>query len=164
MIRAAKARGVLVTCETAPHYLLLNDRMIADSGDFKMNPPIRSVADQMALIAGIQDGTIDCIATDHAPHSAEEKSRGFAGSLNGIVGLETAFPLCYTYLVRTGVITLQRLVELMSLNPRRIFGINDNPTKVTFDVENEYEINPDTFISMGHSTPFKGWKVVGKLV
>lgn len=164
LIRSAKSRGVLVTCETCPHYLLLNDRMVEDSGDFKMNPPIRSVADQMALIAGIQDGTIDCIATDHAPHTAEEKSRGFAGSLNGIVGIETAFPLCYTYLVKTGIIPLDRLVELMSLAPRRIMGLTSNPDRVTFDVETEYEIDPDSFISKGHSTPFKGWKVVGRKV
>lgn len=164
LIRAAKARGVRVTCETAPHYLLLNDQMIADSGDYKMNPPIRTLADQMALIAGIQDGTIDCIATDHAPHSAEEKSRGFAGSLNGIVGLETAFPVCYTYLVLPGIISLERLVELMSLAPRRIMNLTENPEMVTFDVETEYEIDPDQFVSLGHSTPFKGWKVVGKLI
>ena len=164
IIRRAKARGVLVTCETCPHYLLLNDRMVKDSGDYKMNPPIRTLEDQMALIAGIQDGTIDCISTDHAPHSAEEKSRGFAGSLNGIVGIETAFPLCYTYLVRPGIISLERLIELMSIKPREIMRIAEPARRVTFDVETEYEIDPSQFLSKGKSTPFKGWKVVGRLV
>lgn len=173
LIRKAKSRGVLVTAETCPHYLLLNNNCITTGqggvpedwdGNFKMNPPIRGLADQMALIAGIQDGTIDCICTDHAPHSEEEKSKGFAASLNGIVGIETAFPLCYTYLVKTGIISLQRLVELMSLNPRKIMGITDNPGKISFDVETEWTIDPEQFISKGKSTPFAGWKVVGKVI
>lgn len=162
LIREAKARGAKVTCETAPHYLLLNERNLQEDGCWKMNPPLRGVDDQMALLAGIIDGTIDVIATDHAPHTAEEKSRGLENSAFGIVGIECAFPLMYTYLVRTGLITLERLVELMSTRAREIMGLPTGASWATFEVETPYEINPDTFLSKGHSTPFAGWTVYGR--
>ena len=123
VIRKAKAEGVNITCETAPHYLVMDDSDLQEEGRFKMNPPLRSAADREALVEGIKDGTIDMIATDHAPHSAEEKAKGLAGSAFGIVGLETAFPLLYTKLVKTGEISLERLIELMAINPRKRFGI-----------------------------------------
>lgn len=162
LIREAKARGVKVTCETAPHYLLLNERCMDEDGCWKMNPPLRGVDDQMALLAGIQDGTIDVIATDHAPHTDEEKSRGLEHSAFGIVGIECAFPLMYTYLVRTGFITLDRLVELMSTRAREIMGLPIGTSWATFEVETPYEIDPHKFISKGHSTPFAGWQVYGR--
>lgn len=162
LIREAKARGVKVTCETAPHYLLLNERCMGEDGCWKMNPPLRGVDDQMALLAGIQDGTIDVIATDHAPHTDEEKSRGLEHSAFGIVGIECAFPLMYTYLVRTGFITLDRLVELMSTRAREIMGLPIGTSWATFEVETPYEIDPRKFISKGHSTPFSGWQVYGR--
>lgn len=162
LIREAKARGVKVTCETASHYLLLNERCMGEDGCWKMNPPLRGVDDQMALLAGIQDGTIDVIATDHAPHTDEEKSRGLEHSAFGIVGIECAFPLMYTYLVRTGFITLDRLVELMSTRAREIMGLPIGTSWATFEVETPYEIDPRKFISKGHSTPFAGWQVYGR--
>lgn len=162
LIREAKARGVKVTCETAPHYLLLNERCMGEDGCWKMNPPLRGVDDQMALLAGIQDGTIDVIATDHAPHTDEEKSRGLEHSAFGIVGIECAFPLMYTYLVRTGFITLDRLVELMSTRAREIMGLPMGTSWATFEVETPYEIDSRKFISKGHSTPFAGWQVYGR--
>lgn len=162
LIREAKARGVKVTCETAPHYLLLNERSMGEDGCWKMNPPLRGVDDQMALLAGIQDGTIDVIATDHAPHTDKEKSRGLEHSVFGIVGIECAFPLMYTYLVRTGFITLDRLVELMSTRAREIMGLPIGTSWATFEVETPYEIDPRKFISKGHSTPFAGWQVYGR--
>lgn len=162
LVREAKARGVKVTCETAPHYLLLNERCMGEDGCWKMNPPLRGVDDQMALLAGIQDGTIDVIATDHAPHTDEEKSRGLEHSAFGIVGIECAFPLMYTYLVRTGFITLDRLVELMSTRAREIMGLPIGTSWATFEVETPYEIDPRKFISKGHSTPFAGWQVYGR--
>ncbi|MBQ8506762.1 MAG: dihydroorotase [Clostridia bacterium] len=164
LIRKAKAEGLDVSCETGPHYLLLNDSMLQEDGRFKMNPPIRSRADQEALIAGIIDGTIDMIATDHAPHSAEEKGRGLEKSLMGVVGLETAFPLLYTNLVRTGAISLEKLVELMSINPRKRFGIAGDPGFTAFDLEAEYAIDPADFLSMGRSTPFAGDHVLGRCI
>lgn len=164
LIRQAKARGVRVTTETAPHYLLLNEGMLQEDGCWKMNPPIRTVADQMALLAGIADGTIDVIATDHAPHSAEEKSRGLMQSAFGIVGIETAFPLLYTHLVRTGLISMERLVELMSTRPREIMGLPQGESWATFDLDAHYTIDPEHFISLGHSTPFVGWEVWGKCI
>lgn len=164
LIREAKARGAKVTCETAPHYLLLNERMLQEDGAWKMNPPLRGVEDQMALIAGIQDGTIDVIATDHAPHTAEEKSRGLAGSLMGISGIECAFPLMYTYLVRTGVISMERLVELMSTRARELMGVCVEDSWATFDIETEYTIDPAEWVSKGKSTPFAGWRVVGRCI
>jgi len=164
LIRDAKASGVRVTTETAPHYLLLNDRMLQEDGCWKMNPPIRSEADQQALLEGIIDGTIDVIATDHAPHSAEEKSRGLAGSAFGIVGIETAFPLLYTYLVRTGQVSLERLIYLMSTRGREITGLPTDDSWATFDLDARYTIDPEQFVSKGHSTPFAGWEVYGKCV
>ena len=164
LIREAKARGAKVTCETAPHYLLLDERCMGEDGCWKMNPPLRGVDDRMALLAGIQDGTIDVIATDHAPHTAEEKSRGLEHSAFGIVGIECAFPLMYTYLVRTGFITLERLVELMSTRAREITGLPQGTSWTTFEVETPYEIDPDKFLSKGHSTPFAGWTVYGRCV
>lgn len=164
LIREAKARGAKVTCETAPHYLLLNERCMGEDGCWKMNPPLRGVDDQMALLAGIQDGTIDVIATDHAPHTDEEKSRGLEHSAFGIVGIECAFPLLYTYLVRTGFITLERLVELMSTRAREITGLPQGTSWATFEVETPYEIDPGKFLSKGHSTPFAGWQVYGRCI
>lgn len=170
LIRAAKAEGLPVSCETAPHYLLLTDADLKEEGRFKMNPPIRSAADQLELINGLLDGTIEAIATDHAPHTAEEKSRGLAGSAMGIVGLECAFPLLYTYLVRRGVISLERLVGLMSDNPRRLFGfapglaVGEAADVTVIDPERSYEIDPDTFLSKGRATPFAGWRVKGAVL
>lgn len=161
LIRRAKADGVDITCETAPHYLVMNDMMLEDDGRFKMNPPIRSEDDRLALIEGIKDGTIDMIATDHAPHSAEEKSRGLEKSLMGVVGLETAFPVLYTRLVKEGIISLEKLVELMSVNPRKRFHIEDSGICV-YDLGKEYAIDPNEFETKGRSTPFSGRKVYGE--
>ncbi len=163
LIRQAKAEGVNVTCETAPHYLLLDESVLQEDGRFRMNPPIRGKADREALVEGLLDGTIDMIATDHAPHSAEEKSRGLAGSAFGVVGLETAFPALYTGLVRPGILALERLVELMAVTPRERFGIplrEDDRTE--WDLEREYEIDPAEFLSMGRATPFAGMKVFSR--
>ncbi len=168
LIRRAKSDGLPVTCETAPHYLVLCDEDLQDNGRFRMNPPLRSREDRRALIDGIIDGTIDMIATDHAPHSAEEKSGGLVNSLNGIVGLETAFPILYTKLVKTGVITLEKLIELMQVNPARRFDIGNSlkigsPADITvFNLSEEYAVNPKDFLSKGRSTPFEGEKVFGK--
>ena len=163
LIRKAKAEGLDVTCETAPHYLLLDDSMIQEDGRFKMNPPIRDKSDRDALIAGIKDGTIDMIVTDHAPHTEEEKSRGLAGSPMGIVGLETSFPLLYTYLVLPGILTLDRLIGLMSDNPRKRFGLAERDDDFTlFDLGERYRIDPADFLSKGRSTPFTGWEVAGE--
>ena len=162
LIRAAKAEGVDVTCETAPHYLVLCDEDLCEEGRFKMNPPLRSSADRDALIEGILDGTIDMIATDHAPHSQEEKSRGLEKSAFGIVGLETAFPILYTEFVKTGKMTLERLVELMCINPRKRFGITSEVGYTVWNIEKEYTVNPDAFASMGHATPFAGKRVFGE--
>ncbi len=161
IIRKAKARGVDITCETAPHYLVLDDSQLEEDGRFKMNPPIRSAADRDALIEGILDGTIDMIATDHAPHSAEEKSKGLAGSNMGVVGIETAFPVMYTHFVKTGRMTLEHLLDLLVYNPRRRFGLDINGFSV-WSVDEEYTINPEDFVSKGKSTPFAGNKVFGK--
>lgn len=169
-IRRAKRDGVDATCETCPHYLVLDDSMLRNEGRFKMNPPIRGAADRAALIEGIRDGTIGIIATDHAPHSAEEKSKGLRGSLMGITGLETAFPILYTELVRKGVIPLEKLIELMSVNPARRFGLEHDiaagkeANLAVFDLDREYEIDPGTFVSQGRATPFAGWKVKGKCI
>lgn len=162
LIRKAKAEGVDVTCETAPHYLIFNDMDLKESGSFKMNPPIRSEEDRQALIEGIRDGTIDMIATDHAPHGYDEKSRGLENSLMGVVGLETAFPVMYTYLVKKGIITLERLIELMAINPRRRFGITQTEDICVYDLQSEYKIDPSEFKSKGKSTPFDGLTVAGK--
>ena len=162
LIRQAKARGVDVTCETAPHYLVLCDEDMQEDGRFKMNPPLRSREDKKALIEGIKDGTIDMIATDHAPHSAEEKGRGLEKSLMGVVGLETAFPVLYTELVMKNIITLDRLVELMSFKPKERFGIDTNNDFAVFDISEAYKIDPENFLSMGRATPFAGREVFGR--
>lgn len=162
LIRQAKARGVDVTCETAPHYLVLCDEDMQEDGRFKMNPPLRSREDKQALIEGIKDGTIDMIATDHAPHSAEEKGRGLEKSLMGVVGLETAFPVLYTELVMKNIITLERLVELMSFKPKERFGIDTNNDFAVFDISEAYKIDPENFLSMGRATPFAGREVFGR--
>ena len=165
LIRQAKARGVKVTCETGPHYLVLCEDDLQEEGRFKMNPPLRSAEDREALIEGLLDGTIDAIATDHAPHSAEEKSRGLQGSAMGIVGLETAFPVLYTKLVRTGRVPLERLVEALSEAPRRIFGLPQAPQdRVIVDLEHPFIIDSSRFASMGHATPFDGWEVYGRVL
>ena len=161
-IRAAKARGVNVTCETGPHYLILDDSDLKEEGRFKMNPPLRSAADKVALIEGIQDGTIDMIATDHAPHSAEEKAKGLAGSAFGIVGLETAFSLMYTHLVKTGQITMEKLIELMVTNPRERFSIPLGEDFSVWDLGAEYTVDPEKFVSMGKATPFAGERLFGQ--
>lgn len=162
LIRQAKAHGVNVTCETAPHYLVLCDDDMQEDGRFKMNPPLRSREDKEALIEGIKDGTIDMIATDHAPHSAEEKGRGLEKSLMGVVGLETAFPVLYTELVTKNIITLDRLVELMSFKPKERFGIDTNNDFAVFDISEAYKIDPEDFLSMGRATPFAGREVFGR--
>ena len=179
LVRAAKARGVNVTCETAPHYLVLCEDDLQEDGRFKMNPPLRSAADKAALIEGIKDGTVDMIATDHAPHSLEEKSKGLAGSAFGIVGLETSFPVLYTELVGKGIITLERLIDLMAIAPRRVFGldageygydgfggyIEDNQVAdlAVLDLNVHRRINPAEFLSKGRSTPFEGMEVDGQI-
>lgn len=162
LIRQAKTRGVNVTCETAPHYLVLCDEDMQEDGRFKMNPSLRSREDKEALIEGIKDGTIDMMATDHAPHSAEEKGRGLEKSLMGVVGLETAFPVLYTELVMKNIITLDRLVELMSFKPKERFGIDTNNDFAVFDISEAYKIDPEDFLSMGRATPFAGREVFGR--
>ena len=162
IIRKAKAEGVDITCETGPHYLTMTDMEIGEDGRFKMNPPIRSKADRDALVEGLIDGTVDMVATDHAPHSKEEKSRGLEKSNMGVVGIETAFPVLYTKLVKTGIITLEKLVEVMSVAPRERFEITSDAGFTVFDLGAEYEINPDEFLSMGKSTPFEGMRVYGR--
>ena len=170
LLRRAKAEGLDVTCETAPHYLLLDESMLQEDGRFKMNPPLREKADREALLEAVQDGTIDMIATDHAPHSAEEKGRGLAGSAMGIVGLETAFPLLYTYLVKPGILSFPRLMELLHSAPSRRFGIPERPTEgenasfTVFDLHTPYTIDPASFLSKGRATPFAGWQVQGRCV
>lgn len=172
LVRRAKAEGLDVTCETAPHYLTITNEEIEDSGRFKMNPPIKGEEDKKALIGALKDGTIDMLATDHAPHSAEEKSKGFAGSAFGIVGIETAFPVMYTNLVEAGIITLDELIALMYEKPRKRFGLEvkdikdelagETPTFTIWNLDEEYSINPEEFLSKGKSTPFEGWNVKGR--
>lgn len=168
LIRKAKAEGVDISCETGPHYLVFNDMDIKDEGRFKMNPPIRDESDRLALIEGIKDGTIEFIATDHAPHTVEEKSGGLKNSLMGVVGLETAFPVVYTEFVRRGVITLEKLMELLNTNARRRFGIGgeiapgQRADLTVFDLDEKYTVDPKEFLSMGKSTPFEGRSVYGK--
>lgn len=164
VIRRAKAEGINITAETGPHYLTLTDADLIDDGRFKMNPPLRSEKDKSALIAGILDGTIDMLATDHAPHSSEEKAKGLRGSVFGVVGLETAFAVMYTKLVRTGVLTLEKLSDLMSEAPRKRFGIKSDVGFTVFDISTPYVINPADFLSMGKSSPFTGMTVYGKCV
>ena len=162
IIRKAKAAGIDVTCETGPHYLVMDDSMLQENGRFKMNPPLRSAEDREALVQGILDGTIDMIATDHAPHSAEEKAKGLEKSAFGVVGIETAFPICYTYLVKTGILSLEKLVELLVVNPRKRFGIDLGCDFSVWDLEAESTVDPADFVSMGKATPFEGWTVKGK--
>ncbi|MBQ9761072.1 MAG: dihydroorotase [Clostridia bacterium] len=161
LIRAAKAEGVNVTCETAPHYLVMDDGDLQEDGRFKMNPPLRGREDREALVEGILDGTIDMIATDHAPHSAEEKSRGLEKSLFGIVGLETAFPLLYTKLVKTGILTMERLVDLLVYNPHRRFGIPLGNDFSVWELDAEFEVDPNEFLTMGRATPLTGMRLCG---
>ncbi len=162
LIREAKRNGVDITCETAPHYLVLDEGDLREDGRFKMNPPLRGKADREALIEGVLDGTIDMIATDHAPHSAKEKSRGLEKSAFGIVGLETAFSVMYTHFVKTGIITLERLCELMCKNPRERFGIPLGNDFSVWDLSAKYTVDPEEFASMGRATPFAGAELYGK--
>ena len=162
LIRAAKAEGLDVTCETAPHYLVLDDGDLQEDGRFKMNPPLRSPEDREALIDGLCDGTIDMIATDHAPHSVEEKSRGLENSPFGVVGLETAFPVLYTYMVRAGVLTMDKLIEVLVVNPRARFGIPLGQDFSVWDLNASYTVDPETFKTMGRATPFAGHTLRGK--
>lgn len=172
LIRAAKAEGLDITCETAPHYLTISNDEIEDDGRFKMNPPIKAAEDKAALIEALRDGTIDMIATDHAPHSAEEKSRGFADSAFGIVGLETAFPVLYSRMVEQDIISSEKLVEMLYTAPRRRFGLEacsleeeltkEKPSFAIWDLDATYSINPEDFLSKGKSTPFDGWEVKGR--
>lgn len=164
LIRRAKKRGVNVTCETAPHYLVMDENNLLEEGRFKMNPPLRGRDDREALIEGIRDGTIDMIATDHAPHSIEEKSKGLQGSAFGIVGIETAFPILYTYLVKSGIVTLERLLELLVSAPRKRFSIPMGAEFSIWDLNDEYAVDPHQFLSMGRATPFEGWRVFGRCV
>ena len=162
LIRQAKAQGVNVTCETGPHYLILTDEDLKEDGRFKMNPPLRSKEDRQALIEGVLDGTIDMIATDHAPHSQEEKSRGLEKSAFGIVGIETAFQLLYTHLVKKDIISLEKLVELLAVNPRKRFGLEYDNSFTVWDLDKKSIINPSDFLSMGKATPFEGEEVFGE--
>ena len=164
ILRQAKKSGLDVSCETAPHYLVLTDADLKEDGNYKMNPPLRSESDKNALIEGLLDGTIEMIATDHAPHSVEEKSRGLEKSLFGIVGLETAFPVLYTHLVKTGTLSLEQLSKLMSENPRKRFNLNKNAGITVFNLDKRYKIDPNDFYSMGRNTPFKDNRVFGECV
>ena len=162
LLRRAKREGLDVSCETAPHYLVLDECDLQEDGRFKMNPPLRSREDREALLEGVLDGTIDMIATDHAPHSAEEKSKGLQGSAFGIVGLETAFPVLYTKLVMPGILSLDQLLELLVFKPRKRFSIPLGSDYSVWDLDAEYEIDPADFLSRGRATPFAGWQVFGK--
>ena len=161
-IRRAKASGVDITAETAPHYLTLDDSELIEDGRFKMNPPIRSKEDRAALIEGILDGTLDMIATDHAPHSKEEKSRGLAGSLMGVVGIETAFPVLYTYLVKTGVIPMETVAKCLIDNPRERFKLPKEDSFTVFKLDESYKVDPEEFLSMGRATPYEGCELYGR--
>jgi len=162
LIREAKARGVDITCETAPHYLVLDDGFLEEHGRFKMNPPLRSKTDREALVEGLVDGTIDMIATDHAPHSAEEKAVGLEKSMFGVVGLETAFSVMYTHFVKNGIITMDRLLDLMVYNPRKRFDVPLGLDFSVWDINKEYIVDPESFLSKGRSTPFEGNKLYGE--
>lgn len=164
LIREARKAGIEVTCETGPHYLTFCDEDLREEGRFKMNPPIRSARDRDALIEGIVDGTIEIIATDHAPHAASEKSRGLEKSAMGVVGLETALAAVYTTLVRPGIIDLDKMIDLMSRNPRRIFGIGGDPGKVTVDLDASYVVDPEEFKTMGRATPYEGLELYGRIL
>ena len=168
LIRQAKSRGVKITCETGPHYLTMCDMDLQEDGRFKMNPPIRSAADRDALVEGLKDGTIDVVATDHAPHTADEKSRGLALSAMGVVGLETSFPVIYTHLVRKGIISLEKCIEVMAEAPRRIFSLGEGLEEgaaadiALFDLNAEWDVDPEKFHSAGRATPFQGWHLWGE--
>ena len=162
LIREAKKEGLDVTCETAPHYLVFTEEDLQEDGRFKMNPPIREEADRKALVEGILDGTIDMIITDHAPHSAKEKAGGLSQSAFGIVGLETSFPVMYTGFVRTGILTMDQLIDLMAVKPRARFGIPDPNDYTVWDLETPYTVDPEEFLSMGKASPFTGMTVYGK--
>ena len=162
LIRKAKAEGVDITCETAPHYLVMDDRDLQEDGRFKMNPPLRDKADREALLEGLLDGTIDMIATDHAPHSAEEKGRGLEKSAFGIVGLETALPVMYTYLVKPGIMTLEQLCDVLVIGPRKRFGIPMGNDWSVWDLSESFTVDPDEFVSMGKATPFTGHTLFGR--
>ena len=162
IIRQAKKSGVNVTCETGPHYLVMDDSFLQEDGRFKMNPPLRSPEDREALVEGLQDGTIDMIATDHAPHSAEEKARGLEKSAFGVVGLETAFPVLYTYLVKPGILSMEALLQKLVTNPRQRFGIPMGNDFSIWDLNAQYQVDPSDFLSMGKASPFTGWTVQGR--
>ena len=164
IIRKAKAEGVDITCETGPHYLVMDDSWLQEDGRFKMNPPLRDASDREALVEGILDGTIDMLATDHAPHSDEEKAKGLEKSAFGVVGLETAFPIMYTYLVKPGIMTMERLLDVMVYAPRKRFGIGLGNEFSIWDLEKEYTVDPADFVSKGKASPFTGWKVQGECV
>jgi len=164
LIREAKKKGLDVTCETGPHYLVMDDGDLQEHGRFKMNPPLRGPEDKAALLEGICDGTIDMIATDHAPHSEQEKSKGLAESSFGVVGIETAFPVLYTHLVKKGIITLEKLIELLAVNPRARFGIPLGNDFTVWDLGSEFTVDPNAFISLGKATPFEGWQLTGQCV
>lgn len=165
ILREAKRRGINVTCETAPHYLVMDDSDLREEGRFKMNPPLRSASDREALLEGILDGTIDMIATDHAPHSAEEKGKGLEKSAFGVVGLETAFPILYTYLVKPGILSLERLLELMAYCPRRRFSLPGEEGDFSlWDLNWQGVVDPSEFLSKGRATPFEGWSIFGRCI
>ena len=164
LIRQAKAEGLDVTCETGPHYLVLDDSNLQEDGRFKMNPPLRSKEDREALVQGILDGTIDMIATDHAPHSAEEKAKGLEGSAFGIVGLETAFSILYTNLVMPGILSMEQLVKLLCDNPRKRFNIPLGLDFSLWALDQKYTVDPEEFLSMGKATPFTGSQVYGRCI
>ena len=164
LIRRAKAEGVDVTCETAPHYLTMDDGFLQEDGRFKMNPPLRSPADREALVEGLADGTIDCIATDHAPHSAEEKAKGLEHSAFGVVGLETAFPAVYTHLIRTGILSMEQAVRLLTENPRRRFGIPCGDSFTVWELNESYTVDPTAFHTLGRATPYAGQTLYGRCV
>ena len=164
LIREAKKRGVDVTCETAPHYLTMDDRYLQEDGRFKMNPPLRSAADREALVEGLLDGTIDCIATDHAPHSAEEKAKGLEHSAFGVVGLETAFPALYTYLVKTGLVPLETIIRALTETPRKRFGIEAGNSFTVWRLDETYPVDPNEFLTLGRATPYAGDTLSGRCV
>ncbi len=164
LIRRAKAEGIDVTCETAPHYLTMDDSVLQEDGRFKMNPPLRSAADREALVAGLLDGTVDCIATDHAPHSAEEKAKGLEKSAFGVVGLETAFPAVYTHLVKTGLVPLETVVRALTENPRRRFGIAAGDSFTVWRVDESFTVDPSEFVTLGRATPYAGETLYGRCV
>jgi len=164
LIRKAKAEGVDVTCETAPHYLTMDDGVLQEDGRFKMNPPLRSAADREALVEGLCDGTVDCIATDHAPHSAEEKAKGLEHSAFGVVGLETAFPAVYTHLVKTGLVPLETVIRALTENPRRRFGIPARDSFTVWRVDESFTVDPNEFLTRGRATPYTGQTLFGRCV